>query len=492
MRKGVIAVAILVVLVGAVAAAVPVAERYAAAQIKSGIERDGTTKVGEVDVGLFDRRITVRNLASTGGAEVSVARWEVSGLDWPLGELLRGRGPFAGVRWGDPLQADRLELQDLRMVDRAAGTSWSMEWLAIDGIDLARFDAAYDGPYPLQVGLARSMAALSMRRVEERNILFALPGTGDTVGMASVVLERYEQGRIGSMVVTGIEATAQDGKAPLYSVGDLQASDIDLRRILAAIASEQWYPGAPVGRAHVESASASGFAGETLKRYGVSLGNVSLKTVREGDKRSRSTFQIEGFVLAPPLRGLEGLQMRLALTSMGLKEVKLDFDCSFSEDRAKGEANLDRCALVGPGLGEIDLSGRIVGADQAFWHALDDGDSLAMLDSSAALGSARLVLADKSLLERGLRALATTTGQPVATARANLARDVRRYQPSGVLISQSLTQVLDIVARFVEQGGTLVINAKPEPPLGLDKFEYLASPGADLVSVLGLSATLSR
>lgn len=492
MRKGIIAAAAIVVIVVAAVAAVPVLERYAAEQFRIGMERDGTTKVGAVEVSLFERRITLRDLVSTGGTEVSVGRWEVSGLDWPLSELLRGRTPLSGVRWGDPLQAERLELQDLRMVDRAAGTRWSMEWLAIDGIDLSRFDAQYDGQYPLQVQLARAMAALSMRRLEERKVLFALPGTGDTVGMASVVLERYERGRIGSMTVAGVEAVAQEGKAPLYSVADISASDVDLRRVLAAIASDTWNPGAPVGRLHIENASASGFAGETLKRYGISLGSMSLATAREGDNRNRSTVRIEGFVLAPPLRGLEGLQMRMVLTTMGLKEVKLDFDCIFSEERAKGEANLERCALVGPGLGEIDLSGRIVGADEPFWHAFDEGDSLALLDSSAALGSARLVLADKSLLERGLKALSTTTGQPVATTRANLARDIRRYQPTGMLISQSFTQLLDTVARFVEQGGTLVIDAKPNPPLGFDKFEYLTSPGADLVSVLGLSATLSR
>ena len=102
------------------------------------------------------------------------------------------------------------------------------------------------------------------------------------------------------------------------------------------------------------------------------------------------------------------------------------------------------------------------------------------------------MVADKSLLERGLKALATMTGQPVAATRANLAREMRRYQPSGVLITESMTQLLDTVARFVEHGGTLTIDAKPEPPVGFDKVDYLTSPGADLVSVLGLSATLSR
>ena len=35
--------------------------------------------------------------------------------------------------------------------------------------------------------------------------------------------------------------------------------------------------------------------------------------------------------------------------------------------------------------------------------------------------------------------------------RANLAQEVRRYQPPGVLITEDMTKLLDTVARFVEQ-----------------------------------------
>jgi hypothetical protein len=491
-RKSVIAAAAVIALVGAAAAAVPVVERLAAAQVKSGIESDGVTKVGSVEIGLFDRSITLHDLKSAGPSEVSVGRWHASGLTWPLGELLRGRTPIVGFQWGDPLRAERVELQDLRLVDRAAGSRWSMDWLGIDGLDLARFDAAYDGQYPFQALVTRALGALSMRRLEERNVIFAVPGTGDTFGMASVVLEGYQRGRIAAMAIASLEATASDGQAPIYSIAEVKAAGIDLSRIIAAMSSDKWFPGAPAGRVHVDKASAEGFGGETLKRHGISLGGASFETVRENDKVSRTRTRIEGLVLAPPLRGLEGLSMRLTLQSMGLKDVKADFDCVGTEDRGKGELVVDRCAVTGPGLGEIDFTARIVQADATFWNAIDDGDTLALYDSTAALGAARLVLADKSLLERGLKALSTVTGQPVSATRANLARDIRRYQPSGVLISQSMTQLLDTVARFVEQGGTLTIDAQPERPVGFDRFEYLTSPGADLVSVLGLKATLAR
>jgi hypothetical protein len=487
-RKTLVALAAAAVLVVAALVAVPVVERHAADQIKSEIERNGSA-VDQVSVGLFDRRIRLLNLKTE---EVSVGRWEASGLAWPIGELLAGRTPLAGFRWGDPLSADRVELENVKVTDRASGSSSSMDALLIDGFSLARYDAHYEGAFPFAVLTARAMGALAIRRLEQRNLRATLAGTGETVGAGSVIVDGYDRGRIASLSIAGLDAAAAEGQPAQVSIAEMKASGMDLGRMITAISSEQWYPGGPTGRVHVDKASVTGFGGELLKRYGISLAGASFETVRESDKVSRSRTRVEGFVLSPALRGLEGLSLRLTLQAMGLKEITAELDCSGMEDRGKGEMVIDRCALVGPGLGEIDFSARIVNADAAFWNAVDDGDVLALLDSSAALGAARLVVADKSLLERGLRAIATMTGQPVAATRAAWAREVRRYQPTGVLISQSMTQLLDTVARFVEQGGTLTIDATPEPPLGFDRFEYLASPGADLVSVLGLKATLSK
>ena len=73
-----------------------------------------------------------------------------------------------------------------------------------------------------------------------------------------------------------------------------------------------------------------------------------------------------------------------------------------------------------------------------------------------------------------------------------LAAEIRRYQPPDVLITQDMSKLQDTIARFVEQGGTLTIEAKPQPTLGFEKLDYLLKPGADLVSALGLVATLAR
>jgi hypothetical protein len=492
-RKSVIALAAVVVLAGAAVAAVPVIERHAAASVKSEIERGGTAKVDEVSVGLLARRVTLLNLKSESAAEeLNVGRWEASGLAWPISELLAGRTPLAGFRWGDPLSADRIELENVKVGDKATGGRWSMDALLIEGLDLARYDGAYDGMFRFAVLTARAMGALTVRRLEQRNTRVTLPGTAETVGLASVVLEGYERGRVAALAVAGMDVAATEGQAAQLSIAETKATKIDLGRTIAAMSSDKWFPGAPSGRIHVETASATGFGGELFKRYGISLAGVSFQTTQIRDKVSRTRTLVEGFVLAPPLRGLEGLSLRMALQSMGLKDVKADFDCHGTEDQGKGELTIDRCALVSPGLAEIELAARVINADAVFWNALDESDLLALQDSTAALGSARLVLADKSLLDRSLRAFGTMTGQPVATLRANWAREVRRYQPSGVLISQSMTQLLDTVARFVEQGGTLVVEAKPDPPVGFDRLDYLLSPSADLVAVLGLKATLQK
>lgn len=492
MNKGVIAGIAAIALVGVGAASVPVVERYAAGRIKAEIERDGATTVGGVEVGLLGRSIAITDLKSSREADVSISRWQASGLGWPLAELMQGRTPLAGLKWGDPLQADRLELRDLRIGNREAGGTWKVESLVLEGLDLARFDASDVGPYGPLVLVARALGALQVRRLEQRGMVFAMPGSGDTFSVATIVVGRYEGGHMATIVAGDIEATAREGRTPLFKVADIAINGLDIGRSIAAFSSADWHPGISIGQVRVERGTATGFSGDTLARYGVSLASITLETVRESATVSRSRTRIDGFVLAPPLRSMEGLKLRLALQAMGLREIKLGFDCTGVEDRARGEITIDRCALSGPNLAEINLTGRIVGADEAFWQAIDDGDVAALYDSKAVLDSARLVLADASLLERGLKALSATTGQPASTTRANLARDIRRFQPAGVLITPTLTQLLDTVARFIEQGGTLTLDARPEPPLAMDRIDYLMSPGADLVEALGLKATLSR
>jgi len=97
-KKLLVAAVVVVLLIGGAVAAVPLAERHAAAQIKLEIERDGKTTVGAVDVGLFDRRILLIDLRSRQFGEITVGRWQATGVAWPLGELIRGHTPISGLQ----------------------------------------------------------------------------------------------------------------------------------------------------------------------------------------------------------------------------------------------------------------------------------------------------------------------------------------------------------------------------------------------------------
>ena len=479
---------VVVVLVGGAVAAVPFIERQAAERIKADLVRDGT-QVETVEVGLFDRRITMTNLRAKRVDEISIGRWEASGIAWPLGELMQGRTPASGLRLGDPLQAKRLQVHDLRRTDRQI--SWSIGSLSIEDFDLARYDPQLTGPNQFGNLAARIGAALTMGRLEQKDTAVGA-SDGGRGSIASVVIQRYDRGLVGSIAITGFSVLPKASKEPVFTLADFSLANLDLRRAFRSIGAPAWRPGMPIGRVDLGSASISGFGGEEMARYGLSLGRIVSESRNDGDNVKHSRVRIEGLVMAPPPRGIESLQARIVLQAMGLKELRLGFDCSGTEDRGKAEVTVERCVVNGPDLGEVDFSTRLVGADADFWRAVDEGDNAALLRTKAGLSSAKLVIVDRGLVERSLRAVATTTGQSLAAVRAGFAQETRRYQPADILITEDMTKLLDTVARFIENGGTLTIEAKPDAPLGIDKLSYFMQPGPDLVRILGLKATLTK
>lgn len=490
MRKAAIFAAVAVVLVGAGAAALPLAQEYLAGQIKNGIEQDGAVSVGAVEVGILDRRLTLHDIRSRQIDGLSAERWEATGLAWPVGELLQGRSPLTGFRLGDPFRANRVEVMNLHI--KASGDQgWTFGTVILEGLDLARFDADIP-PGPFQAGAigARLLKALSLSRFEERDVIYTAPFSANTVGFLQITGENYDRGKLGGFTLAHLEATPKAAAEPSFALGNVKAAGIDMDRILTAMSQPSWRPGMPLGRLGFEHLDASGFGGELFQRYGVALGAVRIDTTHESVSVSRTSTKIEGFTMAPPQRGLEGLQMRIMMMAMGLKELKLALACDGREDRTKGEVSVERCALTGDDLGELTLSGKLVNADAGFWRALDSGNTALLNGTKTALGEAKLALADKGLLERSMRALSATSGQAPAATRTNLAREIRRYQPPNVLITEDMTKLLETVARFVEKGGTLTLDARPDPPFGLDKMQYLQQPGPDLVSLLGLTASV--
>lgn len=490
MRKSVVAIGAAIALIGIGAAALPLAEDYAASRLKAAL-RQGGMKAETVRVSFLERSISLGGVAGGPNDELKIEEWQASGLAWPLAELLKGRVPFGGLGWGDPLHVGRLNLRNLSLGRPDEGGVWTIRELTATGLDLPRYDAAYEGPHRNEVMIARLLGALTVGRLEQAEVAHrAFDGT--VYSAASVVLGSYARGLMQTLDLKGFQTRAANARAATLMVGEIAAGGVDLRRPIGAASSIDWEPGTPIGRIPVAKARLSGFGGELLTRYGLSLDNVTSETVREGADMSRSRTRVEGFVLAPSMRSVEAIGMRMVLQAMNLKEVRLGFDCSTVDDHTRHELRIEACALGGTDLAEISFAARFVDADEEFWRAIDEADMLALLGTKAALATARIVIVDKSLLQRSLQAKATFARQTLAAERAALAAEIRRYQPPGVLITQDMTKLQDAIARFVEQGGTLTIEARPQPALGLEKLDYLLKPGADLVNALGLTATVSR
>ncbi len=490
MRKSFVGLGAVLVLIGIGAASLPFAESLAATRLRAALERGGV-KAETVKVGLLDRSITLGGISGGAHDELKIDEWEARGLAWPLDELLRGRVPLGGLHWGDPIRVARFHMRNFRLATPDTGDSWVIGELTAVNFDLPRYDAGYEGPFRNEVMFARLLGALSVERLDQSDASHVtFEQTIYSAAQLSVV--GYRRGLVDSIGMKDFQVKPANSRMAGLAIADTTARGVDVRRPIAVASSLDWEPGTPIGRVPVAEGRMTGFGGDLMTRYGMSLGSVSTETVSEGSNASRSRFRIEDFVLAPSLRSVEALGMRMVLQSMNLKEVRLGFDCSSVEDRARHVVTIENCKLSSPELIDVSLAAQVVDTDDEFWRALDEADFFALLGTKAALKSAKLVVADKSLLQRSLQAKSRLSGQPAAAERAALAAEIRRYQPPGVLITQDMSKLLDSVARFVEQGGTLTVEAAPQPALGLEKIDYLLKPGADLVNALGLTATVSR
>jgi len=479
-----------IALVGIGVAALPLAEDFAADRLKAALQQGGV-KAETVKVSFLERSVSLGDVAGGPNSELKIEEWRASGLAWPLAELLKGRVPFSGLGWGDPLHVGRLSLRNLRLGQPDEGGTWTIGGLTATDLDLPRYDGAYEGPHRNEIMIARLLGALTVGRLEQTDVAHrAFDGT--IYSLTSATFAGYVRGLMQTLDLRGFQIRAANARAATLEVAEISSGGVDLRRPIGHASSIDWEPGTPIGRIPVAKARLSGFGGELLTRYGLSLDNITSETVRAGPETSRSRTRVEGFVLAPSMRSVEAIGMRMVMQAMNLKEIRLGFDCSAVDDLVRQELRIEACMLGGPDLAEISFAARIVDADEEFWRAIDEADVFALFGTKAALASAKLVIADKSLLQRGLQAKATFGRQTLAAERAALAAEIRRYQPPGVLITQDMAKIQDAVARFVEQGGTLTVEAKPQPALGLEKLDYLLKPGADLVNALGLTATVSR
>ena len=191
---------------GAAVAAVPVIERHAAQQIKADMERDGQATVGSVEVGLFDRKIAVKDMHLKRAGDVSVGRWEASGLAWPMSELIAGRTPFSGLKLGDPFQAGHIEVRDLKIVDK--NVQWTIASVVADDLRLDRYQPVL-GEGQLTALSMRIMKAMSVGRLEQTQSVVTDPATGNRVSIAGMTIGGYDKGKVGSFEVKDLDVCAQ-------------------------------------------------------------------------------------------------------------------------------------------------------------------------------------------------------------------------------------------------------------------------------------------
>ena len=125
MRKSVLVLGAVLAMIGIGAAAVPFAEDFAASRLKSDLAQNGV-QVEAVKVGLWGRSVSLRNVVGGPNGELKIDEWEASGLAWPLDELLKGRLPFRGLDWGDPLHVARLHMRNFRLAEPDASNSWAI------------------------------------------------------------------------------------------------------------------------------------------------------------------------------------------------------------------------------------------------------------------------------------------------------------------------------------------------------------------------------
>jgi hypothetical protein len=404
--------------------------------------------------------------------------------------LIRGRAPTSGLKLGDPVQARHLEIRGFHLAEDQ--TDWSIGALSVEDFDLGRYDPDVHGPNQFVNLAARIAGALTVGRLEQNETLLVEPAARDRMALRKITVSQYDKGTAASIAIAGFEIMPGAAREPIFGIADFSVTNLDLRRMLKSMGAATWRPGMPLGRIDLDLASLSGFGGAGMARYGVSLDRIVSEGRRESQEVRHSSLKVEGLVVAPPPRNIETLQMRMVMQAMGLKELRFNFDCNGTEDRGRSEVSIDRCTLDGADLGDISMSGKLVAADAAFWRAIDEGDTLGLLQTKAGLGGAKLMIADRGLVERTIKAIAMTSGQPATAVRTRLAQEIRRFQPPGILITEDMTKLLDTVARFVESGGILTVEAKPEMPIGIDKMEYFSRPGPDLVTLLGLTATLSK
>ena len=186
------------------------------------------------------------------------------------------------------------------------------------------------------------------------------------------------------------------------------------------------------GRVHIETAKRPGFGGEAFTRYGISLGSISLadrREVRTG--RAARARASKASCWRRRCAASKACSCASPCRRWASRTCRLEFDCSGTEDRAKGELTLDRCAL-----GRA-RAGRDRPRREASSMPMRPSGTRSMTATcsrcriTAALGGAGWCSPTRACSSAACGAVATMTGQPAGDVRADCAQEVRRYPAVG-------------------------------------------------------------
>lgn len=485
MKKIVVAAIVIVCLAGLGMVSVTFLEKQAAHRIKEAIERSGSHTVGSVDVSLLARRVTLHDIRNKNAQDFAFGRVQISGLAWPLDELLSGRPLFAGYRLGDPIRADRIQIDDARF--STAVSQRTIKSLTIDAFNLDRYDVPAQAlskdadAFPNAALYTSLLAALSIEKLQMTQLTESIKDLGE-IDTKQILMERIDHGRVGTFTAFNMKLATDSGED--FNVAEVKLANLTFLRLLKNLSSPPSGQLKLAGQVDVESTILTGFGGNFLSRYGMSLDSIGITSIEQGPGESRNQFRVDGLVFTLPAEANDMGAMAKLMQRAGLKELKIGLDCRFSSSRPRAFLAFERCSLAGPAIGEVDFTAKIVEVDEHFWKGIDENIFLPFYLSAISVDSARLNITDKGIVDLSLKAL--------SLSRSVAAREIRRFQPPGILISQDMTALLDTVAGFVESSSRiLTIDAKPTSPIGLKSFGRMLNRSTDIVSRLGLSASLS-
>ena len=189
------------------------------------------------------------------------------------------------------------------------------------GLDLARYDAAYDGMFPFAVLTARAMGALSVRRLEQRNTRITLPGPPRRSAWRRSCWRATSAAASPRWRWPAWTSPRPKDRPPSSASPRRRPPRIDLSRTIAAMSSDKWFPGAPSGRIHIETAKRHGFRRRAVQALRHLAGRCQLPDdpgQGQGEPHAHAGRGLRaGAAVARPRRPVvaHGLQ------SMGIKDV---------------------------------------------------------------------------------------------------------------------------------------------------------------------------